>query len=74
MKIWQDISLSEFTPWAGAVDTYKYLEEQGVLDALEFALDDLYPDGMSETTLNDLLWFDAEWVYEMLGISGPDDE
>lgn len=74
MKIWQDISLSEFTPWAGAVDTYKHLEEQGMLDALEFALNDLYPDGMSETTLNDLLWFDAEWVYEMLGISDPDDE
>ena len=35
---------------------------------LEQILDDIYPDGMTETELNDLLWFDSESVYEWLGI------
>ena len=28
----------------------------------------MYPEGMTETQLNDLLWFDSESVYEWLGI------
>ena len=35
---------------------------------LEQILEDTYPDGMTETELNDLLWFDSEVVYEWLGI------
>lgn len=31
------------------------------------------PDGIDETELNDLLWFDAETVYEWLGV-GDEDE
>ena len=34
----------------------------------EQILEDTYPDGMTETELNDLLWFDSESVYEWLGI------
>ena len=29
---------------------------------------------MDETQLNDLLWFDDEWVYEMLGITDEEEE
>ena len=35
---------------------------------MENILEDLYPDGMTETQLNDLLWFDSEQIYEWLGI------
>ena len=34
----------------------------------------LYPDGIDETQLNDILWFDSELVYEMLGISEEEEE
>ena len=37
-------------------------------------LEDLYPDGMDETELNDLLWFEPETVYEWLGIEGEEEE
>ena len=34
----------------------------------ENVLEELYPDGMTETELNDLLWFEPETIYEWLGI------
>ena len=37
-------------------------------------IEELYPDGIDETQLNDILWFKSEWVYEMLGISEEEEE
>ena len=31
-------------------------------------IDELYPDGLTDTQLNDLLWFEEDWLFEMLGI------
>lgn len=74
MKIYCDISLENFDYWSGAVDTAKHISEAGKWDALEAILEDLYPDGMTDTQLNDLLWFEPETVYEWLGISDEDEE
>lgn len=77
MKIYKDESLSNFEWWSGAVATADRIwEEQGSegFDHLEEILEDLYPDGIDETELNDLLWFDAETVYEWLGIGNKEDE
>ena len=68
MKITSEISLENFKAWSGAKDTLNKLIELDKCDELEFILDDLYPDGLSDTQLNDILWFDDEWVYEILGI------
>ena len=77
MKIYKEDSLSNFEWWSGAVATADRIwEEQGRegFDQLEAILEDLYPDGIDETELNDLLWFDAETVYEWLGIGNEEDE
>ena len=71
MKIYKDESLRGFEFWSGAENTAQRIwKEQGSegFDHLEAILEDLYPDGIDETELNDLLWFDAETVYEWLGI------
>ena len=68
MKITSEISLKNFKAWSGAKDTLNKLIELDKCDELEFILDDLYPDGLTETQLNDILWFDDEWIYETLGI------
>ena len=68
MKITSEMSLKNFKAWSGAKDTLNKLIELDKCDELEFILDDLYPDGMTETQLNDILWFDDEWIYETLGI------
>ena len=68
MKITSEMSLRDFQAWSGAKDTLNKLIELDKCDELEFILDDLYPDGLTDTQLNDILWFDDEWIYETLGI------
>ena len=68
MKITSEISLKNFKAWSGAKDTLNKLIELDKCEELEFILEDLYPDGLTETELNDILWFDDEWIYETLGI------
>ena len=68
MKITSEMSLKNFKAWSGAKDTLNKLIELDKCDELEFILDDLYPEGLTDTQLNDILWFDDEWIYETLGI------
>lgn len=77
MKIYSEQSLADFKFWSGAETTAQRIwEEQGRegFDQLEAILEDLYPDGIDKTELNDLLWFDAETVYEWLGIGGENED
>jgi len=74
MKFTCEKSLSEFEAWAGGLNTFNKIEEENKLDELESILEDAYPDGIAETTLNDLLWFESDWLYEMLGIKEEDEE
>lgn len=43
-------------------------------EEFEALIEELYPDGIDETQLNDILWFDSEWVFECLGINEEEDE
>lgn len=73
MRIYKEISLDDFNPWSGAVDTmdtlWRLKEETGddVFTMLEFIIEEDYPDGMSETSLNDILWFENDTIAEWLG-------
>lgn len=60
--------INDYEPWSEAVKTYKIIVENGKLDALDALLEELYPDGLTFVQLNDLLWFDDEWVLEQLGL------
>lgn len=68
------IDFGQYKPWSGAVDTWDNLERFDKIDLLEQILDDTYYDEtageavLSETELNDLLWFEPETVYEWVGL------
>ena len=68
MTITYELDLNSFQAWSGAKDTLDRIQREGKCAELENVLEELYPDGMTETQLNDLLWFDSESVYEWLGI------
>lgn len=68
MTISYELDLNSFQAWSGAKDTLDRIQREGKCEELENILEDMYPDGMTETELNDLLWFDSESVYEWLGI------
>ena len=68
MKITKEISLDRFDAWCGAEKTLDKIISEGKAEALEFILEDLYPEGMDEIQLNDLLLFEPEWCFEAVGI------
>lgn len=74
MQMTYELDLRNFEAWSGAVHTLDRIREEGLCGQLEFILEDLYPDGMTDTQLNDLLWFEPELIYEWLGISDEEDE
>ena len=68
MTITYELDLRNFKAWSGAKDTLERVINEGKCDLLEQILEDTYPEGMTETELNDLLWFEPETIYEWLGI------
>lgn len=73
MKIYSE-GIENYKPWSGAVSFYEEIVDAGKLDYLEQVLEDIYPDGMSETDLNDLLWFDEEIVRDWLDMEDEEEE
>lgn len=69
MKIYKECSLADFEPWSGGADRFKvFTYEQ--LEQIEAVFDELYPEGMSETQINDLFWFDGDILAAWLGFDG----
>jgi len=68
------IITEKFEPWAGAVATYNTIMEANKVDEFESLIDELYPEGIEEGKLNDILWFEDDWVLEMLGLSEEDED
>lgn len=67
MKLTKEVRLCDFEPWGGAFERFKQLTCEE-LDDLETLIDDIYPDGIDETMLNDLFWFEFPAVCEWLGL------
>ena len=61
-------TLDDYTPWSGAVGTYDLIRDEDKIDELDSYLEDVYPDGLTMTELNDLLWFDGDSVLHAIGI------
>lgn len=64
-----NIGIEEYEPWAGAVYTWQDIVKENKVEALDYLLDEIYPEGIDEMTLNDILWFDDQWVYRELGMN-----
>ena len=65
----ENMTLGNFQTWSGATDTKNTIIEAGKEDDFDNLIEELYPDGLSETQLNDILWFESDWIFETLGIS-----
>jgi len=73
MKIITETSLDNFEAWSGAKQTLQEIREAGKVEDLEMLLEDIYPDGIDDMKLNDILWFDDDWIFENLGMK-PEEE
>ena len=63
-----NLTLREFKAWSGAKDTQETILNEGKGEEFDSLIEELYPDGIDETHLNDLLWFSDEFIYESLNI------
>jgi len=68
----EQTTLQNFNAWSGAVDTKQTILDNNKADEFNDLIEELYPDGLSETTLNDILWFEEEWLFEYLSIEVED--
>ena len=68
MKVISEVSFENFEAWSGAVATKRAILAAGKEEEFESLIEEAYPEGLTDTELNDLLWFDDEWIFESLGI------
>ena len=64
----ENTTLVNFDAWSGATDTKERIINECKADEFDNLIEELYPDGLTDTQLNDLLWFEEDWLFEMLGI------
>lgn len=72
MKLYHETSIQDFEFWSGAKDKANKLSNAD-FEIVEMQLEELYPDGMSETELNDLFWFEFDTICEWLGFDNEKD-
>lgn len=64
----ENLNLRNFDAWSGAKETKETIIENGKQTEFENLIDEIYPEGLTDTQLNDLLWFDDDWLFQNLGI------
>lgn len=72
MRVYTKTSLKSFEFWGGAVDRVAYLTDED-LDVIEAILEELYPEGLEDVQINDLLWFEEDFIAECLGFTSFDE-
>lgn len=73
MKITFDRDLSCFWAWDGGQDTLNELIANNDCANIESMIEDLYPDGLTDTQLNDILWFERDLIANWLGYDSWDE-
>ena len=74
MRLYVEFDINNFEAWSGAVDTKNRIIEEGKAEAFNSLVEDIFPDGCTETEMNDFLWFDDEQIFDMLGIVEEEEE
>lgn len=73
MKIIKEVdSWNDFDFWSGAEGTVKYLTCDEI-ETIFAQLEEIYPDGMTDTELNDFFWFEDDTIAEWLGYENFDE-
>ena len=58
--------------WSGAIDRLETITEKDKLHELMSLLEDMYPEPVGITTINDLLWFEDDFLFQQLDIARDD--
>lgn len=72
MIIIKEIELKGFEFWGGAKDIANLIEDDEFY-IIEELLEALYPDGITETQVNDFFWFEGDTIAQALGYVDEED-
>ena len=72
MKYYVETSLENFEAWSGGRDTLDVLIEKGLCDTVEACLEEVLGEDISDTDINDTLWFERDMIAEWCGFSSWD--
>lgn len=67
-------SLDNFHPSKEAEELWDEIKEANKLEDLEYALETLYPDGISDEALDDMLVHEADWIRDLISLPIVDEE
>lgn len=69
MQITSELNLLNFKFWSGAKDhKFSYSE----LSDIQNILEDVFFEGTTETKINDLFWFEVDFLCECIGLKVED--
>ena len=69
MKYYVETSLENFEAWSGGRDTLEVLIEKGLCDTVEACLEEALGEDISDTDINDTLWFERDTIADWCGFS-----
>ena len=56
--------LNDFNFWGGAASRWEEIQELRLEDDVMEIIEDQYPNGLTDTELNDLIWFEFDDLIE----------
>ena len=79
MKVTYEFDLSEFKAWSGGADTLEKIREfdlnhPGAMNAAQQYIEDCLGDEATETQINDMLWFEDDFILDAIGYCAEDEE
>lgn len=74
IKVIRELDLKDFEAWAGGKAWLDEIKEKGLVDYFQNLIEEYWPDGVDEYTLNSYLWFDAPEELERLEEEEKEDE
>ena len=69
MKYYVETSLENFEAWSGGRETLEVLIEKGLCDTVEMFLEEALGEDISDTAINDVLWFERDTIADWCGFS-----
>ena len=69
MKYYVETSLENFEAWSGGRDTLEVLIDKGLCDTVEAFLEEVLGEDISDTAINDVLWFERDTIADWCGFS-----
>lgn len=74
MKVTKEISIANYDARGQARDTQELIINNDKVTEFDNLIEELYPDGIDDTSLNDLLRFESDWICEVLDIDQEDED